>query len=131
MISPGGRYEVTFYEHEAFNTHWVQTPTVVDRQSGETLLAFGDTRWSVDEREWLGDSVARFHMRKYPGNHDPGELVLTLDCAARTAALGTARVPFAELEQRMDAALTWIYGKPERPRPMSLLGRLQKLLRGR
>ena len=129
MISPDGRYEVTFHEHEAFNTHWVQTPTLIDRQSGERLLTF-DTRWSVDEREWLGDSVARFHMRKYPGNHDPGELVVTLDCVARTATLGAATIPFAELERRMDAALDWIHAKPVTKKPAGLLARLQRLLRG-
>lgn len=131
MLSPTGRFEVTFYEHEAFNTHWVQTPTIVDRQTGETLLAFADTRWSVDERGWLDESVVSFHMRKYPGNHEPGELAVTLDCAARSARFDAVSCAFADLEQRMEAALTWIYAQPEARQPPGLLRRLQKFLRGR
>ncbi len=114
-----------------FNTHWVQTPTIVDRQNGEPLLTFTDTHWSVDEREWLDDAVARFHLRKYPGNHDPGEIVVTLDCATKTAAFGGLTCAFADLEPRLEAALTWIYAKPESLPPMTgLRGALRKLFKG-
>jgi hypothetical protein len=129
MLSPTGRYEVTFYEHEVFNTHWVQTPSIVDRQTGEILLTFQNTHWSLDERSWLGESQACFHVRKYPGNHQPGEIVVTLDCAARVATFADQRCAFAELEPRLDAALTWIYARPEEP-PPTLLQRIQKFLRG-
>jgi len=134
MLSPTGRYEVTFYDREVFNTHWVQTPTIVDRQSGDTLFTFKDTHWSVDERCWLDDHVASFHLRKYPGNHEPGELVVAFDCASRTASFGAQACAFDELEPRLDAALTWIYEKPrpaEPPRPQSgLRGALRRLFKG-
>jgi hypothetical protein len=82
MLSPTGRYEVN---RDVFNTHWLQTPTIVDRESGDALFGFRDTHWSVDERNWSGDSTVCFHLRKYPGNHDPGELVVAFDCTTRMA----------------------------------------------
>ena len=69
--SPSGRYEISRYSHEAFNTCWVDTPTVTDKQTGETLFAFQDDRWSLDELSWRSESVASLEMRKYPGNHEP------------------------------------------------------------
>ena len=131
LLSPTGRYEVTFYDREVFNTHWVQTPTLVDRQSGETLFGFTDTRWSVDEREWLDDSVVRFHLRKYPGNHQPGEIIVTLDCAARAATFGGQACAFGHLEQRLEAALGWIHAQPPTAPPSTgLRGALRRLFKG-
>ncbi|HUQ10122.1 MAG TPA: hypothetical protein VM146_07375 [Steroidobacteraceae bacterium] len=131
MLSPTGRFEVTFYDREVFNTHWVQTPTLVDKQTGEPLFAFKDTHWSVDERSWLDDAKVRFHLRKYPGNHDPGEIMVTLDCATRMASFNGVVCGFDELEQRLDAALTWIYARPETPEPAAgLRGALRRLFKG-
>lgn len=128
--SPSGRYEISRYSHEAFNTCWVDTPTVTDKQTGETVLTFTDTMWSVDEARWQSDSVVIFEMRKYPGNHEPGGLIVTLDCDARQARIGgNEAIPFQNLEVRMESSLKWVYAEAPQPRP-GLLARIQRFLRG-
>lgn len=128
--SPSGRYEISRYSHEAFNTCWVDTPTVTDKQTGEVVLTFTDTMWSLDEAKWQGDSAVVFEMRKYPGNHEPRGLVITLDCDARQARIGgNEAVSFGSLEACMNASLQWFYAKEPEPQP-GLLARIQRFLRG-
>lgn len=128
--SPSGRYEISRDSHEVFNTCWVETPTVTDRRSGEAVLTFSNTHWSLDDAKWQDESVVVCEMRKYPGNHEPRGLIVTLDCDARQARIGdAAAVPFQTLEARMDASLQWFYASAEEPRP-GFLRRLQKFLRG-
>ena len=130
LVSPDGRYEITLYVREVFNTHWLETPTLRDKRSGETLLAFADTHWSADQGEWLSDATVRLAMRKYPGNHQPGDLSVSIDCAARTGRVGAGEaVGLSDLEATMEKALTWIFAKPAEP-PPNLLARLQRFLRG-
>src|ERR1700741_2899613 len=86
LRSPSGRFLITLYEREVFNTHWMHTPTLSDSESGETLIAF-DEQWSLDASEWRGDSVA-LTLRKYPGDHVPPQLVVSIDCLAKAAKRG-------------------------------------------
>ena len=112
LTSPAGRYEITLSEREAFNSHWVHTPTLVDKHTGETLLALGSS-WSLDESAWQSDSIVALTVRKYPGNHSPPDVVAMIDCDGRTAQVGEgAPVSLAELERRLDAALSWIHAQP-------------------
>jgi len=131
--SPTGRYAITLREHEAFNTHWVFTPDIVDQQTGETVFAFASTNWSMDGNQWRGDSVLELTLRKYPGNHRPADVSAIIDCEARTGAVGEGPAgPLDDLEARLDQALTWIYADPEEKKPPSgLLATLQRFLRGR
>ena len=99
-------FEVVTRDHEAFNTHWVFTPTV-RRHDGEVLVEIKDTNWSVDEGVWHGDTVV-MTMRKYPGNHRPVDLTVRVDCAARQGEVNGARHSLDELEAAMDAALHWL-----------------------
>lgn len=129
-ISPSGRYEISRHSHEAFNTCWVDTPTVTDKQTGEVVLTFTDTMWSLDEAKWQDDSIVVFDMRKYPGNHEPRGLIITLDCDARQARIGNdAAIPFQSLEASMGASLQWLYAKPPEPLP-GLRGRLRRIFKG-
>lgn len=66
LSSPSGRYEITLAEREAFNSHWVHTPALLDKQTGETLLALSSS-WSLDDSAWQSDSVVALTVRKYPG----------------------------------------------------------------
>jgi hypothetical protein len=100
------RFEVVAREHEAFNSHWVFTPTV-RRRDGEVLVEIRDTMWSVDEAVWHGDTIV-MTMRKYPGNHRPVDLTVRVDCAARAAEIDGASYPLEELEVAMDGALHWL-----------------------
>ena len=92
LISPSGLYKITLAEREVFNTHWLHVPSLRDVQTGVTILALGE-QWSLDESAWQSDSVVTLTLRKYPGNHSPSDVVA-----------------IADLEQRLDGALTWIYG---------------------
>lgn len=87
---------------------WIETPTVLDKTTGETLLSFKDGNWSLDAARWLSDSIVELTLRKYPGNHLPVNIIATLDCANRTARIGEKEVQFlAEVESALDNALTW------------------------
>jgi hypothetical protein len=87
---------------------WIDTPTLTDRRSGENLLSFEDPNWSLDSARWLDDSTVLLTLRKYPGNHEPGALEVTVDCAGRAAMIGTVKVgALRELEQQMEKALKW------------------------
>jgi hypothetical protein len=129
--SPSGRYKITFDSREVFNTCWVETPTLVDTRTGETLLAFKDTHWSADRIQWKSDSVVVLELRKYPGNHVPNSVYATVDCSAGSGAVGS-RAPraIAMLERDLEAALTWQFAKPEEERrEATILERLQEILR--
>jgi hypothetical protein len=128
--SPSGRYEISRYSHEAFNTCWVDTPTVTDKQTGETVLAFTNTNWSLDDAKWQGGSVVVCEMRKYPGNHEPRGLVITLECDSRQARIGGGEeVPFRGLEASMEASLQWFYATA--PEPLAgLRGLLRRIFKG-
>lgn len=128
--SPSGRYKITFDEREVFNTCWVQVPTLVDTRTGETLLSFKDRFWSADEVEWRSDSVVVMELRKYPGNHLPSSLKMSVDCSAGSGTVED-RPPraIAVLEQDLEAALTWQFAKPDSDSgPRTPLERLHKYL---
>jgi hypothetical protein len=131
--SPSGRYLIALDVWGPRMSLEIRKPTLSDRQTGEVLLQFESSNWSLDEWQWTDDTTVRLTLRKYPGNHAPGDLAVTLDCVAKTARLGDTRIEsLAQLEQRMDAALTWLYDPPAPPEPPPmgrLLGWLQRALR--
>ena len=87
---------------------WIETPTVLEKATGETLLAFKDGNWSLDAARWLSDSVVELTLRKYPGSHLPVNVIATLDCANRTARIAETELrSLAEVEFALDNALTW------------------------
>ncbi len=87
---------------------WIETPAVLDKTTGETLLSFKDSNWSLDAARWLSDSVVEFTLRKYPGNHLPVNVIATLDCANKTARVGETELgSLAEVELALERALTW------------------------
>jgi hypothetical protein len=116
-MSPSGRFQIELNEREVFNTCWVGTPTIIDRADRSVVLSFTDTFWSADAAAWNGDRVT-LTLRKYPGNHTPGDIQATIDCAARTAAVGDAPpTPIAGLEAALSAALTWQWAQEPPPPP--------------
>lgn len=99
-------FEVVTRDREVFNTHWLSSPAV-RRRDGEVLFDLRDSQWSVDAGEWHGDAVV-MTMRKYPGNHRPGDITVTVDCAAREGEVNGGRHPLGEFAVAMDAALHWL-----------------------
>jgi hypothetical protein len=111
--SPSGRFEITIAAWEARMSLWIETPTLSDRLTGQDLFSFKDPNWSLDSAEWLSDSIVALKMRKYPGNHLPAHVVVTVDCLAGTADIGGTTVPsINDLERHLESALTWNYSAP-------------------
>jgi hypothetical protein len=107
--SPDGNFDVRTSAWEMFNTHWVHWPKLLDTRTNEVLFAPNDN-WSVDPPTpaWIGPSLLRLVMRKYPGNHEPAQLEVLVDCEARSFELSSGgKGDLSELEARMDSALSW------------------------
>jgi len=107
--SPDGTYLFQIYPWEARMSLWIESPELIDTRSGQSLLRFYDSNWSLDHAQWLDDSTVELSLRKYPGNHTPSSLEVVLDCRRKTASLlGAPAVAVSELESAMDALLTRI-----------------------
>jgi hypothetical protein len=132
ILSPSGRFRIDFCSRELGNTLWVETPTLVDTKVGDKLIDFKDQHWSLDIAQWKSDSVVMLELRKFPGNHEPNSLFVTVDCMAGTAAVGDSPpVALAVMERALDRALTWIYAKPApSPAPHPVITFLKKWLPG-
>ncbi len=108
--SPLGKYVFHIVEWEARNSLWIESFTLVEAATGAPVVHLEDENWSVDSAEWLGEWAVRMLLRKYPGNHTPAQVEVTVDCQARTAVQGGVRVPLAQLEQTLNRALSWRTG---------------------
>jgi hypothetical protein len=114
--SPAGRFLIAISAWEVRMSLWIEVPTLSERASGETLLAFEDPHWSLNSAQWLGDSVVALRLRKYPGNHFPPEIAATIDCAARTAEINGRHVgSLTQVEHCLDASLEWRMAVPPPP----------------
>jgi hypothetical protein len=106
--TPSGRFRITISAWEARMSLWIETPTLLDKMTGTTLLSFRDSNWSLDAARWLTDSIVELTLRKYPGNHLPPQLVATVDCVNRCARVGNLEAtPLEEVEAALERALTW------------------------
>jgi hypothetical protein len=106
--SPSGRFRIAISAWEARMSLWIETPTLRDNVTGEILLSFKDSNWSLDGARWLSDSVVEFTLRKYPGGHLPAQVVAIVDCAQRNSKIGPTEVQsLADLESALERALTW------------------------
>jgi hypothetical protein len=106
--SPSGRFRIAISAWEARMSCWIETPTLLDQVTKETLLAFKDSNWSLEAARWLSDTVVELTLRKYPGGHLPVQIAATLDCVHRNAKIGETVVhSFAEIEPTLEHALTW------------------------
>lgn len=107
--SPSGRWHIEIHAWEARNSLWVQSPLIRDGEAAAVVLQFADANWSLDTSTWLSDDVVRLSLRKYPGNHDPGAVEVTVDCGNAIAALANGRaVLLSGLETLLDQQLRWI-----------------------
>jgi hypothetical protein len=106
--SPTGRFRIAISPWEARMSLWIETPSLLDKTTGETLLSFKDGNWSLDAARWLSDSVVELTLRKYPGNHLPVQVVAMVDCAKREAKIGEMELrSLAEVEATLERMLTW------------------------
>ncbi|HEY4375114.1 MAG TPA: hypothetical protein VGN52_24545 [Burkholderiales bacterium] len=104
--SPDGRYAIHVEIFEMRMSHWVESPILSDAQSGEVLLRFANSLWSLNTTQWQDDAVVRLSLRKYPGDHTPSSFEAVIDCAARKATVQGAAV---EGLTQVEAALERLY----------------------
>jgi hypothetical protein len=113
-VSPGGAFELRVRAHSGRMSHDILTPSIVATRTGEALVEFADSSWSLDRHEWLGESMIRLVLRKYPGNHLPAEVSCTVDLAARSATFADGvGVPLSGLAAALEARLQWVDRMPD------------------
>lgn len=110
---------------------WIETPTLLDKMTGTTLLSFRDSHWSLDAARWVSDSIVELTLRKYPGNHLPAQVVATVDCVNRNARVGQGEATsLEEVEGALESALTWrTVAAP--PQPHGFAAGLRRFLFGK
>ena len=107
---------------------WIESPEIVDTESGQVLLTFHDANWSLDSARWLDDCIVMLTLRKYPGDHLPAALEAKVDCVRRVAQVGTASpCPWTELESQLEDSLSW--NKPKEQAARAGLSWFFKLFR--
>jgi hypothetical protein len=105
--SPDGNYVFHIFPWEAHMSLWIESPELVDIQSGQCLWRPNDSNWSLNDAEWLNDTTVQVSLRKYPGNHHPSSLQAIIDCRQMTASLMAApAIPLNKLESALESSLT-------------------------
>ncbi|WP_183141435.1 hypothetical protein [Pseudomonas syringae group genomosp. 3] len=105
-LSPSARYRVQATPWEAFNTHWVYPPEIIDIRRDLRVFAFEDNGWSADQARWLDCSCVELKLRKYPGRLTGAGIAVTIDCGRGTAVYGEGiEVELSKLEQALDSML--------------------------
>ncbi|WP_440091664.1 hypothetical protein ACTACL_14780 [Pseudomonas syringae] len=105
-LSPSARYRVQATPWEAFNTHWVYPPEIIDIRRDLRVFAFEGNCWSVDQARWLDCSCVELELRKYPGRLTGAGITVTIDCGRGTAVYGEGiEVELSKLEQALDSML--------------------------
>jgi hypothetical protein len=104
--SPGGHYQIRVYPWEARMSLWIECPVLVDTTNGRQLFATRDSHWSLDSAQWQNESVVTMRLRKYPGDHSPGQFEATLDCLSLAANLDGVSVGSVDW---LEAALEQAY----------------------
>jgi hypothetical protein len=76
-ISPDGTIRIEIVAVEWGNSHWVNTPRVIDVASGRIVLDLWDRDWDASI-SWPGDRRVALDFRRY---HFSGDLAIELDLA--------------------------------------------------
>jgi len=103
-ISPDGTIRVEIVAVEWSNSHWVNTPRVIEIASGRVVLDLWGTDWDASI-SWPGDCRVAIDFRRY---HFSGDLAIELDLANDRYAIvresgGVAPFPSGPLDQAADA----------------------------
>lgn len=103
-VSPDGTIRIDFEAAEWGNSHWVQTPRVIDITSGRVILDLWNTDWDA-RISWTGGRRVSLDFQRY---HFSGDLVIELDLAQDTYRIthepgGGAELPSGPLEDAANA----------------------------
>lgn len=106
--SVDGRFQIRTDVWEARASLWVESPAIFSTEAEAPLLQFLSELWSLDRAEWSSNEIVELTMRKYPGNHKPSQIAVTINCKERSASLGSSQsVPLSELEALLEKQLSW------------------------
>lgn len=131
FLSPDGRLAVVTAPWEVRMSLWIETPSIVVSATNETLFAFRDACWSLNAAHWTAPERVSLRLRKYPGSHVPAEIPAEIDCSRKLARVGSVEVPLSQLEQALDAQLSWPAAAPPPQGGRSALSSLLQRLLGR
>lgn len=103
-ISPDGTIAVEIVAVEWGNSHWVNTPRVIDIASGRVVLDLWDRDWDASIF-WPGDRRVALDFRRY---HFSGDLAIELDLTNDRYTItreggGTVPFPSGPLDEAADA----------------------------
>jgi hypothetical protein len=80
--SPRGEYIVTVSSWEVrMSLSGRYSDAGGSQRTGENLLSFEDPNWSLNQARWTDDSTVVLSLRKYPGNHTPWAIDVTVNLA--------------------------------------------------
>ncbi len=82
---------------------WIESPELIDAQSGQILLRFSDSNWSLDHARWLDNETVELSLRKYPGDHHPSSFNVIIDCRQKQASLMDKLIDIEALEPALAA----------------------------
>lgn len=104
--SPDDEYDVHAAPWEAAASQWVYTPSIVRRSDGTVLYRPADEHWSVDRAEWSSAHHITLTLRRFPGNHMPEQVSVSVDLGSATARVdNSAMVALPLLDVALAAAV--------------------------
>lgn len=101
--SPSGTYLIEIHPQEARMSHTIQTPRLLERESGRSLFDFSTSLWSLDNARWLDEVQVQLSLRRYPGDHSPSVFEVLIDCERKFASLDGQSIALSELEKYLEA----------------------------
>ncbi|MFJ1300754.1 hypothetical protein ACILG0_12355 [Pseudomonadota bacterium AL_CKDN230030165-1A_HGKHYDSX7] len=93
--------EIVLEAREARMSHWICSPRVTHRPSGQVLLDLHDTAWDLTASVEQPDTL-QLHLRRYPGNRQA--LTLTLRRADLALQLDDQLILPGQARTALDAA---------------------------
>ena len=108
-VSPERNFEVRTEVWEARNSLWVYSPSIWDAKRDHCIFSFKDENWSADASIWEDDITVSLRLRKFPGNHRPGDLRVEINCLALKAKVidPVMDLILEDLETALNKALTF------------------------
>lgn len=99
-LSPERQYEIEIRSREMRMSHWVDTPKIVDKKTGLSLLDLHDSLWSVRDIEWKKKGKLELTLARYPNGMENQTLVMDL---SRQQLLEPERMELSQVPEWLDS----------------------------
>ncbi len=103
---------------------WIESPSLVRADDGQTMFTFRDANWSLDSAEWQDAERVKMLLRCYPGDHTPSAFEVEIDCEAKQVAVVDEVFALESLEPYLEA----LYHRSQRKTQSAAPGRLASLV---